>query len=498
MNRLVFLLHRYLGIAVGLVIAIWCVSGIVMMYVEYPELGPEDEVRALEPIALGGCCARSNAIETAYGVPLDGLRVEMMAGRPVLRLEATSGERMTFDLRAGEPVGPLDASAADAVAASFAQVFGLDGYGDRRRLQRDQWTVYGAYDVHRPLYRYSGNDAAGTEWYVSSRTGEIVQFTNASERFWNWLGAVPHWLYPTLLRQHTALWAQVVIWLTIVGTFLTLLGIYVGTRQFRARRSGRYSPYRGAALWHHYAGLVFGALMLTWLVSGFFSMNPWGALESRDFSAEIARQQGAGLVLDRRLLDEIEGLRASGLPGGTVRIEAHVAAGERFLIGSNAAGERQRLNEGFDDVVPFTEKSLHEAGERMRPAVAIAEEGWITTDDAYYYSHHETRPLPVYRIVYADGERFYLDPLTAGVAYAVDGNRRLYRWLHYGLHRGDFTAWLRERPVWDLFMIPLLIGVTLSGLTGTWMGFRRVLRWFRLRNTRATLRRTRFDWRPAG
>ena len=104
----------------------------------------------------------------------------------------------------------------------------------------------------------------------------VVQATTRGERFWNWLGAVPHWLYPTLLRQHTQVWSQIVIWLTIFGTFLTSLGLYIGIKQYKSRRSGRYSPYRGAALWHHYGGLVFGVMTLIWLVSGFFSMNPWG------------------------------------------------------------------------------------------------------------------------------------------------------------------------------------------------------------------------------
>ena len=46
MARLILLLHRYLGIAVGALMVMWCLSGIVMMYVSYPALR-ESASRAL-------------------------------------------------------------------------------------------------------------------------------------------------------------------------------------------------------------------------------------------------------------------------------------------------------------------------------------------------------------------------------------------------------------------------------------------------------------------
>jgi len=37
-TRFLFVSHRYLGIGVGLLMVMWCLSGIVMMYVSFPEL----------------------------------------------------------------------------------------------------------------------------------------------------------------------------------------------------------------------------------------------------------------------------------------------------------------------------------------------------------------------------------------------------------------------------------------------------------------------------
>jgi hypothetical protein len=474
MNRTVFLLHRYLGISLGLVMSVWCLSGVVMMYVQYPEMDLEDEARSLEPLNLSACCALPPDFEGADRSALDGYRVEMMAGRPVLRLHRTSTGQSVIDLRQGTFLGELTGDDARNVAQSFARVVGIGSFRLAGLIERDQWTVYGAYDVHRPLYKFVGDDDAGTTWYVSSQTGEVVQATTGSERFWNWLGAVPHWLYPTLLRQHTYLWSQIVIWLTIFGTFLTVLGLYVGIRQYKSRRSGRRSPYRGAALFHHYAGLFFGVLTLTWLLSGFFSMNPWGALESRSFSLETARYQGSDLVLDEAEKRRIEGLGSSFLPDGAVRLQAHVIDSNRFLVAWDANGERHRLDSNLREVHPITQSAILNAAQTMRPDVAVRSEEWIREDDAYYYDHHEKRSFPVYRIVYEDGERFYLDDLTGEVLLAVDTSSRWYRWLHYGLHRGDFAEWIRSRPVWDFVMLIFLAAVTTGALTGTWMGVRRL------------------------
>src|SRR5438067_1962984 len=42
--RALVILHRYLGIAVGLLMAVWFVSGIVMMYVGFPRLTEAERV----------------------------------------------------------------------------------------------------------------------------------------------------------------------------------------------------------------------------------------------------------------------------------------------------------------------------------------------------------------------------------------------------------------------------------------------------------------------
>ena len=146
-------------------------------------------------------------------------------------------------------------------------------------IDRDQWTVGDAGEGNRPLFHFVFDDPKGTHIYVSGTTGEVVLWTTATQRFWNWLGAIPHWLYFTELRSNGPLWARIVIWTSILGGFLTVIGLILGISQFKRGGNGRLSPYRGWFYWHHLAGLLFGIVTLTWVVSGTLSMNPWGFLE---------------------------------------------------------------------------------------------------------------------------------------------------------------------------------------------------------------------------
>ena len=103
------------------------------------------------------------------------------------------------------------------------------------RADYDQWSVPNGFDRHRPLFRVALGDAAGTEIYVSSRTGEVVLDTTRSERGWNWVGSVLHWIYPTVLRSNWALWDQVVSTLSLVALIAAVLGAVLGVIRIRIR-----------------------------------------------------------------------------------------------------------------------------------------------------------------------------------------------------------------------------------------------------------------------
>ena len=477
MARLILLLHRYLGIAVGALMLMWCLSGIVMMYVSYPALGESVRLGALQPIAWRDCCKVADALSA--GLDPKRIWIEMLDGRPVLYSGAVS---RPVDLSTGSLLERISADQAADVARRFAagdspaapHLLGL--------IERDQWTVSGDFNPERPLYRFGLGDDAGTELYVSSRSGRAVQMTTAKERFWNWLGAVPHWLYFTELRRHPRLWSEVVILTSLLGCFLAGVGIYLGIRRLAARPAGRWSPYSGFNLWHHMAGLTFGVFTLSWVLSGLLSMNPWGWLEGAGAQTESAAIEGA----PRSTALGVALQNLAGAHPACVSLKAAPLGGEIYFIASRANGERLRLNErGAQAPLGGAELKVlaravagvgTEIGTRMGGETPGALE-FVTHEDSYYFSHHrELAALPVYRLVLASGTRYYLDSVSGMLVAKLDVESRAYRWLHQGLHRMDFAARLRTRPQWDLLMLLLMSGVTVVCATGVYLGYRRLTR----------------------
>lgn len=448
--------------------ALWPLSGVVMMYVAYPETSREERLAGLEPLDLAGCCDKA---VLPGGAAIDGATVEMLGGEPVLRLAGDGAPALVPLDRAALP--PIDVREA----ATIAQTHMRNAAGGPPPVQvapveLDQWTLQ--LRRHAPLYKATFADDRGTELYVSGVTGEVVQDTHRSERFWNWLGAVPHWLYFTALRQDGALWSQVVIWTSLLGTFLTVTGIYIGISMYG--RGKRHSPYRGIAAWHHWTGLIFGLFTLTWIASGLFSMQPWGWFESEGPGAQTRAL--AGRPPESADLAALTAALAARPHPGVVSAELAIQQGQPWALLSRADGSVVRASLPELAPRPLTGAELEQRARAAMPGTPIAAMGPMAGPDAYYYSHHNTVVLPVFRVIYGDpgATRLYLDPRTGELAGFADGPSRAFRWWHLGLHRLDFSQTLRARPVWDLVTLPLLLGVALLCLIGVWIGVRRLSR----------------------
>jgi len=473
-KRALILVHRYVGIVVSLLMVAWCLSGFVMMYVGFPQLEEQERVAGLAPLDLQDCCNDPLVLDQLGEAAVAAFSVEMLAGQPVLKVR-NGFDGLILSLKTGSLVEHLEADNALAVAADYQRGHAINGNPVLlARVDQDQWTVSGEYDGDRPLYHIAFGDPAGTHVYVSSRSGEVVLDTNARERIWNWFGAVTHWLYPIVLRQHGAAWSQVVIWTSLVGTFLTLTGLWLGLMQVRAGRSRKFSPYAGWNLWHHVSGLVFGLLLLTWVGSGLLSMNPWGLLEFSGGRAEGDRLRGVGFT-GNEVMSTIRRV-AAGSHEGVVRLASAPFMGRLHVV-LQEKDAVARFDAGTLDLAPLAEADLRAAAEVLQPGVVVASREMLQQGDAYYYDDHAgRRSFPVYRVVLADSERtrYYIDPVDGQLLQKTDRNGRWYRWLFQALHRWDFAAPLHRRPLWDIVVWMLLLGVTAVSLTGLYLGFRRI------------------------
>lgn len=475
--RLLLLAHRYLGVALGVLMLMWCLSGVVMMYVTYPSLSQGSRLEALQSIDWSRCCTLGDgALGDAQRVA--HFEVEMLAGIPVLRLRFPSGRSRLVDLSSGRVIRSVSAAQAERVAADYGRARGYwDPPQSEGAIDYDEWTVSGEFDSDRPLYRFRIDNAAQTELYVSSTTGKAVQVTTARQRLWNWLGAVPHWLYFAELRRDVSLWSRIVIYASLAGSVLAALGLYIGVRELLQRPPGRWSAHRGIMLWHHVSGLLFGFFALTWVASGLLSMNPWGVLETSSAHAERGLLTGA-LPSGRQVKESLRALAAVMPSAGIVSVHSAPLLGQLFLIATDDRSAEWRLD-ARALAAPLSASEIASEAQALSRGSAFAGPQLLTRGDTYYFGHHgDTVPLPVYRVVLRGGQRtrYYLEPLSGELVSKIDRNGREYRWLHDALHRMDFASAVRARPLWDVLTLVLMSGVTLLCATGAFIGLRRLAR----------------------
>jgi len=462
--------HRYLGIAVGLLMLAWFASGIVMMYVGFPQPLGAERLLSLPNINWQACCHVADGA-LPDGQPVARAEIEMLRGAPVLRLPRPPAPDQTIDFADGSGVSTLELGEAQEVAlTAMTRPNGeAPPIAAAEQIWRDQWILY-RFDREQPVYRFTFADAEGSVLYVSGQSGKVLLRTTASLRFWNWFGAIPHWIYFQELRVNRSLWIQTVIWTSIIGSFLTLFGLYLGIAQWRPGKNGRLSPYRGMFYWHHITGLVFGIVALAFVVSGLVSMSPWGFLEGRSLAGERGRLEGSAPRW-AAVRASIDALQAHAI--NAVHLSLSRSGGDLYWLATKVDGSVTRLD-ATGNPAPVGEPELTTAATRLAGTNGIAEQRLISESDTYFIGCDGR--LPAYRVILNDVEHttYYLSPTTGALLARVDTTRRWRRWLYGAIHRLDSAAWVRVRPAWDIILITLMLGGCAVSATGVYLAVRRV------------------------
>lgn len=513
-RRWLILSHRWLGIGLSVLFALWFASGIFMMYVEFPQLtrperlvgapaldfstariAPGEAVARLAPsdfTTIGAPHANRPAAEIDGDVRAESVQLAMLLDRPVYHVYPANGAQpRVVAADTGEVLPRIDEPVARAAALDFAERSGLDAARLRYAglVQTDQWSVSSALNAHRPLHLFALGDARGTELYVSSTTGEVVRDTHRSERLLNYPAAVTHWLYPTLIRRFADAWALMVEVLSGVGVVLGITGVWLGLMRLRRPRP-RVSaiPYRGLMRWHHISGLAFGAVAITWALSGMLSLNPGGLNPSRSPSAAESE-----VFTGKPLTPEDFEVPDAAAGDRLVAAELMHYLGQPFFASTSRDGSTVLIPASDRAPVRPRVEDLIERAPALMPGIDVERVTLLDAYDNYWYTRDPGaggRPLPVLRVEFADPERtwFHVDPETGQVVQRLNRTNRVYRWLYNGLHSWD-VQWLREkRPLWDIVMIAFSLGGLALSITGIVTGFRylrREAKRSRLKKTRA-------------
>lgn len=466
--------HRWLGVATCLIFAAWFASGAVLLFQPFPSLPHAAQMGLQAPVDARSIDIAPVGAIAAAGSKADDLHVVQRAGRAAY-LVSTGAGIMAIDAASGARLTPLDLVAARAEAR---RLFGPGGTA-LGPFDYDQWVVHDRFDTARPFYRLDAGDPAGTQLYLSARTGELLQRTTASGRTWNWPGAVLHWVYVTPLRKHWSAWDTSVWWLSLVCMVVAVAGTVLGVLRMVA--AGRLHPprftfYRRRWLrWHHLMGLATSVFVLGWIGSGWLSMD-----HGRLFSRGIATPAQAGRYGGCPIPDAVRAMPVSAMrrvADGAVEVAFTPLACRIVVTRYVPDGTATQ----FDHAARVT------GGDGLRTLVSkaatLAWPGATATrfapvDPTSTYMLAEGWPASAWRVTLGTAGQpdLYVDGASGRLLTVMDRSRAAYAWIYYALHTGNVPG-LAAHPALRraVLLVPLIAGFLFS-LTGVVLGWRRLRR----------------------
>ena len=475
--------HRVSGTVFALWIALWFASGAVMTFVNYPSFSARERLAHAAPLPVGRELHMPAAVRgfLRQGGLATGarLRLAQLEGQPTWLF---SHADRRYALRA---VAPFDVAQLNEprARAELERQFGACGGSATRLTQPDQWTVGRSDPGSYPLWKLSCGDRALSEFYLSARTGELVQHTTRAERVAAWFGPILHWVYPVELRRHAVLWRNVVLGLATLCLLVSLSGLCAGlcARIVVGRRRQSSAPAaRDAYLrWHQRLGLGFGLFASTWLASGALSLEPFHWSGDSPSPRQLAALH-AGAALAPESLPLTAALASCQRVSSVRELEITQLGGLTLAICSDAAGGTRLVDLADPQLRAQPRLPTARLAELGRTLVA-AQGGFVLSEhagpDAYYFAtHRDATPFPPFvRLELADRDRtwLYLDPARAELVASFTDKQRLARWLFGGLHRWDFPGLYRQRWLWrGGMLVAMALGFTLASL-GAAMALRR-------------------------
>ena len=462
--------HRWLGIFLCLMLALWFVTGSILSFVPFPALGTAARIAASERLDLERVrIAPAQAVSAAGVTEARSLRLISVNAEPRYIITPTAGTVLAVSAVTGRPVALLDAAAARMVAEQFSQLRATQVAGP---FEYDQWTIHDKYPPQRPYFRVSLSDQAGTVLYVSARSGEVMQRTRRSERGWNRIGAVIHWLNVPALRVRPALWRGT-MWTVALGAIvLTVAGLTLGyARMLIHRHSGRsgWSPYRNWLRWHHVFGLVVGFIVLSWISSGWMSLDqgtlfssgqPTATQSARLRGISLARAADAWPLSVLRTLPPAREFEFSALNSQPLLVARDRAPHASIVYAADNGG----ASHGTSSIADAQLLAAVAAAWSPHSATGIAT---IAADDNYRL---RIDPLPdsARRVTLNDADHTWvqIDAADGHVISVLDSSRRVYRWVVDGLHNFDFPVFNRAGALWHY----LLLACTGAGFVFSCLG----------------------------
>ena len=483
MLKFLFKTHKYVGGFIAIFFLMWFVTGVILVYHPYPRISKQMINERMETIGTASLPDVAS-IAARADEKVEALSLRQFQGQTLFEVKAGKKKQtLVADTLQDQRVKPITFATIEHEASKWneAPIVRVDTLHER-----EQWVLYSMYDNMLPIYKFYFDDEQQVQLFVSGKNAEPIQFTTRSQRFWSWVGAIPHKLYFPYIRKDVDRWKA---WIVASGSICLvaslsgfLMGIILLVKRYKQKKRWEIPYRRGWKRWHYIMGLVFGAFLVWWSISGIFSMSrvpQWLVPTKAEFSFNKSRLWGKGMLpleayqLDYRKLQEhypelkmIEWVRFADIPAYRViegENERYIDASGTEIVPVNVP--QKTIEDGF--------RKIH--GEDAKMTVTLLE-----AYDNYYLNFRRTMELPVYKVELDDEDHnlYYVNPRDGYIRY-LNKNKIVDKWLFSAIHYLNM-GWLVNRPVlWTICLWFLCIAcgvVCLSGVVlgmKTWFGKRK-------------------------
>ncbi len=191
LHRVSTLIHKWMGLLIGLQVLLWIAGGVVMSWFAIQEVRGEHNINPVDmaPLPADEVLLPVSQILSVAGQPAASITLRRLADRLVYELEEPGAKpgaqpdeapsHALFDAKTGQRLSPLPAETALVLA--LADFSGAAEPDAPQLLEAHNLEYRGPL----PVWRVVLNDEENTRLYVSPETGRIVARRNAVWRLYD-------------------------------------------------------------------------------------------------------------------------------------------------------------------------------------------------------------------------------------------------------------------------------------------------------------------------
>jgi uncharacterized iron-regulated membrane protein len=209
-------IHKWIGLVIGLQFLLWAISGTAMALISMDEVAGGEMAEHAEPAPLPRASDWTTVQRRLGDERVEAMSLRELPGRNAIQITTAAGVTL-FDRANGQPI-----SIDPTTAAAIAKAMHPDGAAPARVTPLAELTL--AVREHElPIWRVDFADAKNSSYYVSGRTGDILERRNDSWRWWDFFWMLHNMDYAERTSFNHPLIIMVgfaMSWLAVTGFWL--------------------------------------------------------------------------------------------------------------------------------------------------------------------------------------------------------------------------------------------------------------------------------------